>query len=76
MYNAITTDFEYIYIHTYSAVIDVNCTMKYILCFISTIFPTNHWWRLDMLSGIVFVKGKSNAIEYPKMLHGEFFSLS
>ena len=34
-------------------------------------FPRNHRLYLNMLSEIVFIKGKLNTIGYQEMLHGE-----
>lgn len=48
-----------------------NYRFKHIFPIISSIFPRNHWSCLNMLNKIVFVKGKLNAIEYQKMVHGE-----
>ena len=57
---------EYNYKNVYDAV--NNCRLKHIFCIICSIFPRNRRSCLDMLSEIVFVKCKLNAIGYQEML--------
>ena len=53
----------------YSAV--NNYRLKNIFCVISPIFSRNHRSYLDMLSEIVFLQDKLNAIGYREMLYDE-----